>query len=146
MNRLSFRNIAPAAVLFLCGLAVCDPAAAQDEAADEGVPESLELTMTLMPEGADRPEVVTRTIELPPAASSQAVEASERGLGRANAARENRQEGLDAAAEARERGREFGEEMAEQARENRADAGRGETPPPGGPPDDIPGPPDRPQD
>jgi hypothetical protein len=93
--------------------------------AQEEVPEgddSLELTMTLLPENATAAEALTRTIELPAAAALRAVEASAGGLEIANEARERREVGLETAAEARERGREFGQDIAEQAREN---AGRG---------------------
>lgn len=131
-------------LLLALGVLLAGAAGAQQPADDEPVPRELEVTMTLMPEGAREPEAVTRVIELPAAASARAAEASEHGLSRADAAREARQEGLDRAAEAREKGRELGEEIAEQARENREDAGRGRPPepPPGGPPQDPPGPPD----
>lgn len=141
MKRLNFVAVVLGATFFACGTA-----AAQVESVDESIEEELELTMTLMPEGADRPDVITKSIELPPAASSRGAEASEKGRETANGARQNRQAGFDTASEARERGREFGEAMAEQARENREDAGRGNAPDePPGPPDDIPGPPDKPQ-
>lgn len=135
------------AVLILGGWILAPGAAAQAPSDDEEVPEELELTMTLMPADAELPDAVTKTIELPPAASDTGVAASERGPSTASDAKQNRQEGHDAAADARERGQEFGEAMAEQARENREDAGRGDPPvtPPNGPPDDLPGPPDPPQ-
>lgn len=135
------------ASLLACALSLAGVVSAQDAADEEPLPEDLELTMTLMPEGANLPEAVTRTIELPPPASTRnGAAASADGIARANEARESREQGLDTAAEAREKGRELGEEMAEQARENREDAGRGRPPepPPGGPPDDLPGPPDGP--
>ena len=102
--------------------------------------ETLELTMELMPEGATRPDAVTRVIELPAAAAEAARENSVRGLVEANAARENREAGLAIAEGASERGRD-------QAQQDRENAGRG--PPedlPNGPPEDLPnGPPsDRP--
>jgi hypothetical protein len=84
--------------------------------------DSLELTMTLLPENAIAADVLTRTIELPAAAALRAVEASAGGVEVANEARERREVGPETAAEARERGREFGQDVAEQAREN---AGRG---------------------
>lgn len=135
------------AVLLIGGWVLAPVAAAQAPSDDETVPEELELTMTLMPADAELPDAVTKTIELPTAASESGVAASEQGLATANGARQNRQEGFDAAADARERGQEFGEAMAEQARENREDAGRGDPPvtPPNGPPDDLPVPPDPPQ-
>lgn len=140
MNGFGLKNIVRTAALLAGGLLVSAVAFAEDDA----VPEELELTMTLMPVNAELPDAVTRTIELPAAASGEAVEASERGLSTADEARQNRRAGLDTAAEARERGQELGEAMAEQARENREDAGRGDPPatPPAGPPDDLPRPPD----
>lgn len=126
-------------------LAICTFAMAQEDAETEPVTDDLELTMTLLPVDAEHPEGITRTIELPPAASARGNEASQQGRDTANTALENREAGLETAAEARERGQEFGEEMAEQARENREDAGRGGPPTdPPGPPDDVPGPPDNP--
>lgn len=125
----------PVAIVAL--LVTMPQALAQEESGDEIVPEELELTMTLLPRGAERAEDVTRSIPLPPAAS-RGVEASEKGKDTADAAREGERDfGLETAAEARERGQEFGEEMAERARENREDSGRG------GPPDETP---DRPDD
>ena len=141
-NRTGWTTLA-----LVCGCLLGSGAVAQEASGDEAVPEELELTMKLMPVDADLPDAVTRTIELPPATSARAVEASERGLSTVNAAKQNRQDGLDTAAEARERGREFGEAMAEQARQNRGDAGRGNAPPapPAGPPDHVPAPPDPPR-
>ncbi len=133
--------VLPVAIVAL--LLTIPAALAQDESGDEVVPEELELTMTLLPSGADRAEDVTRSIPLPPAAS-RGVEASENGKDKADAAGDGgRDFGHETAAEARERGQEFGEEMAERARENREDSGRGGPPdePPGGPPDDLPEPP-----
>lgn len=142
MNVAMNANLRAAVVIGACFLGAA--AFAEEPPDDQPVPEELELTMTLMPANAELPEAVTKSIELPPAASAGGAEASEPGRARADDARGNRQEGQDAAAEARERGREFGEAMAEQARENREDAGRGDPPvtPPGGPPEDLPGPPD----
>jgi hypothetical protein len=140
------KKLGSIAVVAAAIFSICATATAQDENDSDLIGEELELTMTLLPAGADRPDVITKTIELPPAASSRGDEAGERGLETADEARENRQEGLDTAAEAREQGQEFSQEMAEQARENREDAGRGnapETPP--GPPEDLPVPPNPPQ-
>ena len=141
MNRWA-RRLMPA-VLLICTLALADGARAQDadDEDQEPLPEDLELTMTLMPEGEALPEAVTRTIELPPSASDAAA-TNAAGLSQANEARDAREEGLDTAAEARDKGRELGEQMAEQARENREDTGRSKPPPPpDGPPKDIPVPP-----
>lgn len=124
-----------------------DTVMAQEPEVDAAVSAELEVTMVLLPQGAVRPDSITKTIELPrPAAASGAN--GEQGRDIAEAARNQGQEGLEIAEEARERGREFGQDMAEQARENREDAGRGGPPeePPGGPPDELPGPPDLPQD
>lgn len=141
------RTLIPAALL-ACVFGIADGARAEDaEDPDAGeeqpLPDDLELTMTLMPEDAVLPEAVTRTIELPPAASDTAAKAGAGGRSRANEAQKGREQGLDTAAEARDKGRDLGEDMAEQARENREDAGRGRPPePPGGPPADPPGPPE----
>lgn len=127
----------------IVALLVTMPAAlAQEESGDDAVPEELELTMTLLPKGAERAEEVTRSIPLPPAAN-RGVEASENGKDTSDAARDGgRDFGHETAAEARERGQEFGEEMAERARENREDSGRGGPPDePPGRPDDLPEPP-----
>ena len=139
-----FLNAVGLRAALVIGACFLGTALAEEPPDEEPVPEELELTMTLMPANAELPDVVTKAIELPPAASDRGAEASEPGRERADDAREHRQEGLDTAAEARERGLELGEAMAEQARENREDAGRGDPPvtPPGGPPDDLPGPPD----
>jgi hypothetical protein len=116
----------------------------QEPGADQS--ESLELTMTLLPEKATQPDALTKTIELPTPASPTAVEKAAAGLAKANESRERREAGLDTAAEARERGREFGQDMAAEAQENRENSGRGNAPdhpqPPEHPtPPDSPGPP-----
>lgn len=150
MKAFNLSSIGWTAVLLIAGCVLGPGAVAQEPTGDavpdeEPVSEELELTMKLMPAGAELPDAVTKTIQLPPAASAQAAEASARGLSTANEAKQNRPDGLDTAADARERGREFGDAMAEQARENREDAGRGNPPtPPSGPPDDLPGPPEPP--
>lgn len=116
---------------------------AQEAPDRDAAAEGLELTMRLLPQGTQRSEIITRTIELPPAASGRGREASEGGRDSNREAGENRRDGMETAAEARERGREFGREMAERARENREDAARGNVPDDlPGPPDDVPGPPD----
>jgi hypothetical protein len=106
--------------------------------------DDLDVTMTLMPEGADLPDAVTRELELPRYTegenegeyipSSQGVENSANGLETANAARED--------------GRAFGEAAAEAAQDNREEHSRGNMPDlenllPDQVPD-MPGPPDRP--
>jgi len=118
-------------------LTLSDASLAQSDADNDAVAAELEVTMVLMPQGAARPDAITRIITLPPAAALR--EAAQSGEQRD--ADEQRQNGPDTAAEARERGREFGQSMAEQARENREDVGRGNAPvdPPGGPPMDPPG-------
>jgi hypothetical protein len=105
--------------------------------AQERALERLELTMALLPEDAVDAEVITRRIELPPAAPDAAANSQRPAEppGQAN----GQGPGLDTAAEARERGREFGQNVAAQARENRENAGRGDDPP--GPPENPPGPP-----
>lgn len=117
------------------------PAIAQEANETEAAADALDLTMTLLPEGATTPDAVTRTIELPDPA---ALRAAPPGLERADEARTGREAGLANAAEARERGRQ----MSEQAQEQRENTGRaGDRPggPPGERPDpgsDRPGPPD----
>src|SRR5688572_16649839 len=75
--------------------------------------QSGEETIVLLPEGTERPDVVTNAIDLPKdengeyRPSEQAVAHSAHGLATANAAREG--------------GRAFGEQMAAAARENRED-------------------------
>lgn len=124
-------------------------AIAQEAGAPGNAADTLDLTMTLMPEGATRPDAVTRIIELPAEAAEAAQENAARGLSTANEARANRASGLDVAAEAREQGAEFGQQIREQAQENRENAERGR-PDSAGPPDtpgvpaDRPGPPDAP--
>jgi hypothetical protein len=90
--------------------------------------ETLDLTMELMPEGATRPDAVTRVIELPAAAAEAARENAARGLETADEARGRGNPANEIAEQARERGRE-------RAQQGREDVGRG-----GGPPDGI-GPP-----
>lgn len=116
-----------------------DYAGAQDSPPSD----SLELTMRLLPDGAASPDAITKTIVLPPTASATGVESSENGRERANEARESGGAGQDTAAEAQERGREFGQQMSEQARENRDEAGRGNSadrPQPNPPAPNPPGP------
>lgn len=112
------RILAVGAVLsaLFCG----ELAAAQE--GDGSASDTLDLTMTLLPEGATTPEAVTRTIELPDAA---ALRAEPPGLDRADESRQRRGAGLETAAGAREQGREFGQQMAQQAQEGRENAGRG---------------------
>jgi hypothetical protein len=62
----------------------------------------LDVTITVVESPGDLPAAVTKTIELPPAASDRARERSQHGLERAN--------------EARALGREFGQSIAEQAK------------------------------
>ena len=132
------RFVTAAAILAIV-LTMGNTAMAQDPKGNDAVAVELEVTMVLLPQGAARPEVITKSIELPRPAAASGGE-SEQGRDTADEARDNRQDGLDTAAEARERGREFGQDMAEQARENREDAGRGGPPdePPGGPPENLP--------
>lgn len=114
------------------GVAICGPARAQDGA--ENPADALDLTMTLLPEGATTPDPVTRTIQLPDAA---ALRADPPGIERANEARRDAT-GPDTAAEAREQGRDFGQQIAQQAQEARENAGRGAD-------RERPGQPDRPE-
>jgi hypothetical protein len=130
------KRLATAVVMLAIVLSASNAAMAQNQTSNDVVITELEVTMVLIPPDAARPDVITKTIELPAPATPNG--------GQDNEASENRQTGLDTAEDARERGREFGQEMAEQARENREDAGRGNAPdePPGGPPDDVPNPQD----
>ncbi|HEY8521382.1 MAG TPA: hypothetical protein VIN61_14990 [Gammaproteobacteria bacterium] len=92
-------------------------AVAQEPAGRRPVPEALELTMTLLPENARRPDTLRNVIELPRDGdgayrpSERAVERSARGLATANLAREL--------------GRDFGQVIAEAAQQRREDATRG---------------------
>lgn len=65
----------------------------------------LDVTISVVQSPSDLPASVTKTIELPPAASDVARERSEKGLGTANQARES--------------GRAFGQEIAEEAKARR---------------------------
>ena len=105
-------------LLLITGLAAAlaaGPVLAQDD-----VDEGLDLTITLMPEGAELPEVVTALIELPKDENGEYIPSAE---GVANSA-----DGLDTANRAREDGRAFGEAAAAAAQDNREDAGRGSMP------------------
>jgi hypothetical protein len=70
----------------------------------------LDVTITVVESPGDLPATVTRTIELPPAASDRA--------------RERAQHGLETANEARALGREFGQSIAEEAKSK----GKGKAP------------------
>ncbi|HEX6998821.1 MAG TPA: hypothetical protein VF322_11805 [Gammaproteobacteria bacterium] len=106
-----------AAALVAAGILLASAGMAQQPAERPSVPGDLEITMTLLPEGARRPDMLRTVIELPRNGdgeyrpSVRAVERSARGLATANLARE--------------RGREFGEAMAEAAQQRREEAGRG---------------------
>lgn len=125
------------------------PAAAFAQGED-GATEDLDLTIRLMPEGAEEGSDITRTITLPdsvPDRVGRTVPGENAGLGDGEREERGRREdagppegvdapGLDIAEQARsgERGRELGETLRERALENREDAGRG------GPPDGVPRP------
>ena len=98
-----------------------------------------EETVVLLPEGAQRPDIVTAAIDLPKDAngnyrpSVKAVEKSAKGHATANAAREN--------------GRAFGAQMAANAANNRETRARETHPdhaPPPAPPETPVGPPNTP--
>ena len=99
-----------------------------ENSGSDGGDQSLDLTMTLLPEGATLPDAVTRVIELPEAASDRARDSANPGLESADNARERRDTGLEIAADAIEGGREFGQAMREQAQESRENAGRADPP------------------
>ena len=100
---------------------------AQDAPGDD-----LEITMTLMPEGGDLPDAVTRELTLP------MFPEDDENQGVVNSA-----DGLATANQAREDGREFGRQAAAAAQDNRENLGRGQPEDlPMGPPDELPGPPD----
>ncbi len=65
----------------------------------------LDVTIQVVNSPADLPAAVTKTIELPAAAS--------------DVARDHAAKGLDTANQARERGREFGQAIAEEAKNRR---------------------------
>ena len=131
--------------LLLVAVGLLIPAAQAQDAEPPPI-ETLELTMTLMPEGATLPESVTAIIELPATAAEAARENAARGLDRANAARAGRPELPDNAADAGEQGRERAQQARENAGRGPSDApGSGGGPPPSaGPPADVPGPPGNP--
>lgn len=109
------------------------PVHAQD-ANDSGTDaDSLDVTITLLPEGATQPDAVTKTIKLPDSIPSQS-RAAPPGLGKANDNKDRRAQGLATAEEARAQGSEFGQEMRQQAAEQRANAERGKGPGDAGPP------------
>jgi len=98
-----------------------------------------EETVVLLPEGAQRPDIVTAAIDLPKDAngnyrpSVNALEKSAKGHATANAAREN--------------GRAFGAQMAANAANNRETLAREshpDHPPPPAPPETPVGPPNTP--
>jgi hypothetical protein len=101
-------------------------AQAQDTQGDD--PDGLEITMTLLPEQATTPDVVTNDIELPDSEADEGGAHSADGLAAANEARSQQDDGLETAEDAVERGREFAEDMAAQAQENRENAERGDAP------------------
>lgn len=122
----------------ICMLLSTSVVLAQDDM-DDDVAES---TIRLMGAAeANLPDAVTKDIKLPPSLgeNSQAVENASRGLQRAAANRDRREQGLSKADEAREKGKE----ISEQAKQNRENRGRFDNPP--RPPAEPPGPPDRPQ-
>ena len=107
------------------------PVHAQD-ANDSGTDaDSLDVTITLLPEGATQPDAVTNPIKLPDSIPSQS-RAAPPGLGKANDNKDRRAQGLATAEEARAQGSEFGQEMRQQAAEQRENAERGK-------PSDTPG-------
>lgn len=81
-------------LVFVLGLMAANSAMAADG--------SLDVTITVVDSPGQLPSAVTKTIELPPAASDIARERSAKGMNTAN--------------EARERGREFGRDVAEGAK------------------------------
>lgn len=76
--------------------------------------EPLDVTIRVVESPSDLPSAVTKTIELPPAASATA--------------RERAQPGLDRANEARSRGRELGQSVAEEAKTRGQERERGDPP------------------
>ncbi|MBN1237491.1 MAG: hypothetical protein JXB36_03265 [Gammaproteobacteria bacterium] len=115
------------------GLSIqCGTALAQDN--------DLDITMTLLPAGAEHAADLTRQIVLPVAAAQAGIENSTYGLATANENRaeaadrraeararaaDARQRGLDTAAEMRERRTELGAEIGAAAREARENFVRG---------------------
>lgn len=110
------------------------PVHAQD-ANDSGTDaDSLDVTITLLPEGATQPDAVMKTIALPKKLSDTAAShnATQQGLEKANQRQDRRAQGLATAEEARAQGSAFGQEMRQQAAEQRENAERGK-------PSDTPG-------
>jgi hypothetical protein len=81
---------------------------------------ALDVTITLVPEGTELPDVVTADIMLPTDDEGLPI-AAEAGV-------ENSAAGLEIANSARADGRAFGESMAEAAQANREELGRGSRP------------------
>jgi hypothetical protein len=80
-----------------------------------------ELTMTLIPNAADLPEVVTRNIVLPEFASEEGIANSARGLATANENRAEAAANREAALMRAEQNRQAGAEIGEAAQANRED-------------------------
>lgn len=93
-------------------------ALAQD--GEDGEDGDLDMTIAVMPEGADLPDVVTGEITLPMDDDGNYIPA-EQGV-------ENSADGLSTANAAREDGRAFGAAAAAAAEANREDLGRGSRP------------------
>jgi hypothetical protein len=126
------RSMVLAAATWLLAGAVAN---AQDADGSNGSDDSLDVTMTLLPEGASLPDAVTRTIPLPDTATSSHAQP---GLDTANENRLRRDDGLETAQDARDRGRQFGQDVRDQAAEQRENAERGQRPDGAGPPDGLP--------
>jgi hypothetical protein len=95
-------------------------------------PDSLDVTMTLLPEHSKGPEEITRRIALPSPPPQTGVHKDGQAEGAGGAKKDDKgppadpgEQGRSNADQARERGRDFGQEVAEQARENRENAGHG---------------------
>jgi len=105
-------------------------------AAQEGPGDDLDITMTLMPQGADLPDAVTKDLTLPPLPEASRNDADPRP-GESSSA-----EGRAIAEQARAEGRAIGQAAAEAAQDNRENFGHGSPPENLGPPDNLPATPD----
>jgi hypothetical protein len=122
----------PSKLLTTCALAAALLVAPDVRAqAPEKPVDTLDVTMTLLPEHAKGPEDITRRIALPPPANRDDKPGRRADKGKPDSLEDGKSppaepgtQGRDKADEARERGRQFGQDVSEQSRENRENAGR----------------------
>ena len=136
MSQMKIKILIPA-IIALMGVSA---GAWADDQDDDG-----EVTISLMPAGADVPEAVTKRIELPTLemGNEQADEKVKRARQALTKAEQKRTEGRDHGRSQADLARDKAQEMSENAKdknENRGRAeGRPDRPDPPGPPDNPPG-------